>query len=48
LPTKPIAGLAAADRPFEYIPHAELAPNPLHIDRATFVREAGVAGDDEQ
>src|SRR5258705_7127184 len=33
---------------FENIPHAQFAPDLLHIDRAVLVSEAGIARDDEQ
>ena len=39
---------ALPDRAFEHIPHAELAPDLLHIDRSTLVGEARIAGDDEE
>jgi hypothetical protein len=42
----PIAALA--HRAFEHIAHAEIAPDLLHIDGLALVREARIAGDDEQ
>jgi hypothetical protein len=33
---------------FEHVAHAQFAADLLHIDRSTFVRERGVARDDEQ
>jgi len=40
-----VAGFAQTA--LEHIAHAELAPDPLHIDGAALVGERGVAGDDE-
>ena len=37
-----------ADAAFEYIAHAEIARDPLHVDCPALVDECRVAGDDEQ
>jgi hypothetical protein len=37
-----------ANAPFQHVTHPKLAPDLLHIDGATLVGEARVAGDDEQ
>jgi hypothetical protein len=42
----PVPG--CANRPFEHIANAELAPDLLHIDGLPFVGEARIAGDDEE
>jgi hypothetical protein len=37
-----------AHRAFEHVAHAEFAPDLLHVDGLALVREARIAGDDEQ
>src|SRR4029453_12897562 len=37
-----------ANAPFQHVAHPKLAPDLLHVDGATLVCEARVAGDDEQ
>src|ERR1700720_637921 len=37
-----------ANRAFEHVAHAELAPDLLHVDRLALVGEARIAGDDEE
>ena len=42
------AVIAAADRAFEHIAHAELAPEFADIDRLPLVLKGGVAGENAQ
>src|SRR5882672_9703893 len=48
LPGDAHAVAALAHRAFEHIADAKLMPDLLHIDRLPFVREARIAGDDEE
>src|SRR5215472_17071036 len=48
LPGHADAAADLAHAALEYVAHAELASDLLHIDHAPLVDEAGVAGDDEE
>jgi len=43
-----LASASLAHRAFEHITHAELASDLLHVDCLALVREARIAGDDEE
>src|SRR6516164_11353873 len=44
----PHAAAGFTHRTFEHVADAQFAPDLLYVDRLAFVREAGIAGDDEE